>query len=112
MADFAENVAALVCDMGKQLSLTLGTLADVRQKAKELQDLQAWENVSMIMSTVAPFSLEPQPIDFTAGLFIMSLAASDILAPIDNTTKSALTNPSDTSHTGPLSTPGDPQQVP
>ncbi|KAF8586437.1 Vps5-domain-containing protein [Ramaria rubella] len=57
MADFADNVAALsACDMGKQLSLTLGALADVQRKAKELQDLQAREDVSTIMSTVDEYA--------------------------------------------------------
>jgi sorting nexin-1/2 len=52
MAEFSENIAALAaCDMSKQLSQTLGVLADVQRKAKELQDLQAREDVSTIMST-------------------------------------------------------------
>ena len=52
MAEFAENIAGLsVCDMSKQLSHTLSVLAEVQKKAKELQDLQAREDVSTIMST-------------------------------------------------------------
>ena len=52
MAEFSENIAALAsCDMSKQLSHTLSVLADVQRRAKELQDLQAREDVSTIMST-------------------------------------------------------------
>jgi len=52
MAEFAENIAALsACDMSKQLSHTLSVLAEVQKRAKELQDLQAREDVSTIMST-------------------------------------------------------------
>ena len=52
MAEFSENIEALgACDMSKQLSHTLSVLAEVQRKAKELQDLQAREDVSTIMST-------------------------------------------------------------
>lgn len=52
MAEFSENIAALAaCDMSKQLSNTLGALAEVQRKAKELQDLKARQDVSTIMST-------------------------------------------------------------
>ena len=52
MAEFSENIATLAsCDVDKQLSHTLGVLADVQRKAKELQDLQAREDVAIIMST-------------------------------------------------------------
>jgi sorting nexin-1/2 len=56
MAEFSENITSLAsCDMSKQLSHTLGVLADVQRKAKELQDLQAREDVSTIMSTGGTF---------------------------------------------------------
>ncbi|KAF8513412.1 Vps5 C terminal like-domain-containing protein [Hysterangium stoloniferum] len=57
MAEFADNIAALSeCDMSKPLSQTLGALADVQRKARELQDVQAREDVSTIMSTVDEYA--------------------------------------------------------
>jgi len=57
MAEFAENISALAaCDMSKQLCQTLNVLADIERKAKELQDLQAREDVSTIMSTVDEYA--------------------------------------------------------
>lgn len=50
--EFADNISALAaCDVGKQLSSTLSLLADVQRKAKELQDIQARQDVATLMST-------------------------------------------------------------
>ncbi|GJJ11414.1 hypothetical protein Clacol_005647 [Clathrus columnatus] len=55
--EFAENINALAtCDVGKQLSSTLNLLADVQKKAKELQDLQARQDVATLMSTADEYA--------------------------------------------------------
>jgi sorting nexin-1/2 len=52
IAELAETLGALASsDLSKQLSYLLGILADLQKKAKEMQDVQAKDDVVTIMGT-------------------------------------------------------------
>lgn len=57
IGEFAQQVSDLsASDVGRQLSVALGELADVERKAQEMQSTQSEEDCTTIMATVDEYA--------------------------------------------------------